>query len=189
MILTDLENTPEAWSRRALENADPWTAVGWTYDGQMDRFDAVLDELDPQPGDHLLDYGCGTGRLSEFLHPGVSYIGYDTAPGMVERARREHPEGRFQDWVPLRDFDLVACIGVFNLPDRWSKEMTWYMLRRLWARTSRRLVASLYAGGDESCLAYSLDECERFARSENYYGSAYQWRHNDILIVLERGQT
>lgn len=188
MILSSLENTPEAWSRRAAENPDPWTAVGWTFDGQLDRFDAVLDELDPQPGDRLLDYGCGTGRLTEFLHPGVDYIGYDTSPGMVDRARRDHPDRRFQDWLPVSgDFDLVAAIGPFNLPDRWSKEMTWYMLRRLWARTARKLCVSLYAGTDPGCLTYSLDECQRFAQAETYYARAERWRHNDILIVLERG--
>ncbi|HET6917177.1 MAG TPA: methyltransferase domain-containing protein [Acidimicrobiales bacterium] len=161
--------------------------MGWTHDGQLDRFDAVLDELDPQPGDRLLDYGCGTGRLTEFLSPGVNYVGYDTAPGMVDRAHRDHPDRRFQDWLPATgDFDLVCAIGPFNLPDRWSKEMTWYMLRRLWARTTRRLVASLYAGTDEGCLVYTLDECERFAHAETFYGRAFQWRCNDILIVLER---
>lgn len=185
MILTNTENTPEAWSARA-ELPEPWTACGWTYDGQMDRLEAALDELDPQPRDVLLDWGCGTGALTSLLHPNVSYIGYDSAPGMVARAKRDHPGWRFQTWEPRGAFDLVACIGPFNLPQRWSKEMTWYTLRRLFERTGVRLVASLYAGSDESCLSYTLRECDRFAKGQGFRSWADKWRHNDILVVLER---
>lgn len=183
MILTSTENTPEAWSARA-EHPEPWTACGWTYDGQQDRLDAVLDELEPQPGDTLLDWGCGTGALADLVAPRVDYIGFDSAVGMVERARREHPGRRFQTWEPRGEFDLVACIGPFNLPDRWSKQHTWHQLRLLWERTGRMLVASLYAGQDPACLSYTLAECERFARGMSYYSRAVQWRHNDILVVL-----
>jgi len=154
----------------------------------MDRFDAVLDELEPQPSDRLLDWGCGVGSLTDHLSPGVTYVGFDWSDGMISRARRDHPGFRFQTWEPLGEFDLVACVGPFNLPQGWSKEMTWYMLRRLFKRTSHKLVASLYAGADESCLRYSLAECEQFARGESFYSRAVQWRHNDVLVVLERRQ-
>lgn len=185
-ILTDPANTPEAWSARAAENVEPWWACGWSFDGQMDRFDAVLNELDPQPHERFLDWGCGTGQLTEFLGPRVDYVGFDWAAGMIERAKREHPGFRFQTWEPRGEFDLVACIGPFNLPG--SKESTWHMLRRLFERTNRKLVASLYAGEDESCIRYSLQECERFAGGQSYYSRAVQWRHNDILVVLERSR-
>ena len=183
MVLTSTENTPEEWSARA-EHPEPWTACGWTYDGQQDRLDAALDELDPQPGDRLLDWGCGTGELSALVAAGVGYVGFDSALGMVERARRDHPNRRFQQWEPQGEFDLVACVGPFNLPGHWSKEATWHTLRRLWERTRRMLVASLYAGADPSCLSYTLEECERFAHAQSYYSRAHQWRHNDILVVL-----
>ena len=185
MILTSTENTPTAWSERAA-TPEPWSACGWTFDGQADRFDAVLDELDPQPGDRLLDWGCGTGGLSDLVAPGVNYTGFDSAMGMVERARRDHPGRRFQDWEPRGDFDLVAAVGPFNLPDHWSKEMTWYTLRRLFDRTDRRLVASLYAGSDPSCLSYTLEESDRFDKGQGFRAFADKWRHNDILVVLER---
>ena len=185
MILTDTENTPEAWSGRAAI-PEPWTACGWTFDGQLDRLEAVLDELDPQPGERLLDWGCGTGELAVLLHPDVAYTGFDSAPGMVERAIHDHPGRRFQTWEPFGEFDLVACIGPFNLPGHWSKQMTWCILRRLFDRTERRLVASLYAGSDPTCLSYTLEECDRFAKGQGFRSWADKWRHNDILVVLER---
>lgn len=185
MILTSSDNSPEEWSERA-GHPEPWTACGWTYDGQQDRLDAAVDELDPQPGDTLLDWGCGTGALSALVASGVRYVGFDSAVGMVERARRDHPGRRFQSWEPRGNFDLVACVGPFNLPGHWSKQMTFYTLRRLFDRTERRLVASLYAGSDPACLSYSLDECDRFAKGQGYRAWADKWRHNDILVVLER---
>lgn len=187
MILTNTENTPEAWSERAA-HPEPWTACGWTQDGQQDRLEAVLDELDPQPGDRLLDWGCGTGQLSALVAPTVRYVGFDSAVGMVERARRDHPGRSFQHWEPRGEFDLVACVGPFNLPaPTWSgKDLTWYTLRRLFDRTKHRLVASLYSGRDESCLSYTLEECDRFAKGQGFRAWADKWRHNDILVVLER---
>lgn len=185
MVLSSTENTPEAWDERAAA-PEPWTACGWTVDGQMDRFEAVLDELEPQPGDRLLDWGCGTGGLSDQIADGVAYIGFDSSPGMVRRAIRDHPGRRFQDWEPFGDFTLVACVGPFNLPGHWSKEMTWYTLRSLFDRTERKLVASLYSGSDESCLSYSIEECDRFAKGQGFRAFADKWRHNDILVVLER---
>ena len=185
MILTNTENSPEAWSERA-ETPESWTACGWTLDGQADRFDAILDELDPQPGESLLDWGCGTGGLSDLVAPGVRYVGFDSAMGMVRRAERDHPGRRFQSWEPRGEFDLVACVGPFNLPGHWDKQMTWYTLRRLFERTHRKLVASLYAGSDPSCISYTLEECDRFAKGQGFRAFADKWRHNDILVVLER---
>lgn len=187
MILANTENTPEVWSERA-ETPEPWTACGWTRDGQMDRLEAVLDQLEPQPGDSLLDWGCGTGALTDLLAPNIAYTGFDSAPGMVQRALRDHPGRRFQTWEPRGEFDLVACVGPFNLPAAsWTgKDLTWYTLRRLFERTERKLVASLYAGSDPRCLSYTVEECDRFAKGQGFRAFADKWRHNDILVVLER---
>jgi trans-aconitate methyltransferase len=151
-----------------------------------ERHDEIIDALKPQPGESLLDWGCGPGELVLALPEGVRYTGYDFSPRMVDRARFAYPDHRFQAWEPSGDFDLVACVGPFNLPDHWSKSLTWQVLRHLWEKTNRALAASLYAGDDPSCLTYSVDECERFAKAETYYATVRQWRSNDILILLER---
>ena len=42
-----------------------------------------------EPGDTVLDFACGDGRLAEFLLPhGLAYLGVDASPAMVEAARR-----------------------------------------------------------------------------------------------------
>jgi SAM-dependent methyltransferase len=50
--------------------------------------DAVLQLLAPQPGELILDVGCGDGALTERISAaGANVIGLDSSPEMVEAAR------------------------------------------------------------------------------------------------------
>jgi glycine cleavage system H lipoate-binding protein len=49
---------------------------------------AALDLLDPQPGERILDVGCGDGALSlKIIERGAEVVGVDNSPEMVEAAR------------------------------------------------------------------------------------------------------
>jgi SAM-dependent methyltransferase len=81
-------------------------------------------------GAAVLDYGCGSGRWAEFLRAyGCLYTGVDLSAGMLEIARREHPDIEFRKTnglaVPYgsRSFDLVWSVAVVhhNPPDRQEK--------------------------------------------------------------------
>ncbi|PSJ37999.1 class I SAM-dependent methyltransferase [Allosphingosinicella deserti] len=49
---------------------------------------AALDLLAPQPGELILDLGCGDGTLTQKIHAaGAAVIGLDASPEMVEAAR------------------------------------------------------------------------------------------------------
>lgn len=184
-----LGNTPHGWSEQATAAATSWEAAGWSRSGQSERFHVILDAVAARPGESLLDYGCGTGAFSALLDPAVEYTGYDWSEGMVARAKRDHPGRRFQTWQPTTPFDVVVAIGPFNLPNRWSKQRTWQALRGLWDRAGRALAVSLYAGDDERCLIYTVEECERFAFGESFYARVDRWRRNDILILLEKSRS
>ena len=182
-------NTPEAWTLRAETLEEPWAACGWSRDGQRERFEAILWALDPNPGESLLDWGCGTGDLSELLADGVYYVGFDSATGMIERASAEHSADNrlFLRDVPSRLFDLVACIGPFNLPDHWSKQRTWHTMRHLWDTTRcRTLAVSLYAGDDGQCLQYTEVEARVCGRQLGYDVTIERTRANDLLLVARR---
>ncbi len=159
----------------------------WSPEGQKARFESVLQALDPQPGEKLLDYGCGTGAFSTYIPQQSFYLGYDWSVGMVERAKRDHSEEifSFDHAVAEIDYDYIACIGPFNLPDNWSKEETWTTLTQLWSHTDRALAVCLYSGNDPMCLAYDEEEAWDFG---DELGGALVTRHlpNDLLLVVKR---
>jgi SAM-dependent methyltransferase len=72
-------------------------------------------------GARVLDYGCGTGRLSEWLvEHGADVEGVDVTPEMVDVARSMVPDARFQvidgTTLPFGDdaFDLVVTAYVLQ---------------------------------------------------------------------------
>lgn len=186
MILLEIENTPAAWSLRALTHEDPWSACGWSEEGMFVRHEAVVAALDPKPEETLLDWGCGTGELVGLLPRSVLYTGFDSAHGMVRRARATRPFANFVTREPTGIFDLVACIGPFNLPGDWSKQRTWHTIRHLWdTKQPRALAVALYAGEDRNCLIYKKPEILRCARDLGVKHDVCRLR-NDYLLVVRR---
>lgn len=57
----------------------------------------MLKLLDPQPGERIVDLGCGTGPLTvEIAKSGANVIGLDLSAEMIEHARKNFPELRFE---------------------------------------------------------------------------------------------
>ena len=60
------------------------------------RFEAVMAALDAQPGDDVLEVGCGSGYYTrELVRLGVRITATDLSPAYVEQARRLAPEAEF----------------------------------------------------------------------------------------------
>ncbi|MGA7986602.1 MAG: class I SAM-dependent methyltransferase [Burkholderiales bacterium] len=74
-----------------------------------------------EPGQRVLDIGCGTGDILEFLPP-VRYVGYDVSQSYIERARRRFGDrGEFHcravdDDLPLPEggYELVIAHGLLH---------------------------------------------------------------------------
>jgi SAM-dependent methyltransferase len=94
----------------------------------------------------ILDFGCGTGYLLDFMQKEYAfngeYVGYDIARGMVTEAAAKHPNGRFErrdimtSGIP-EDFDVVVATGTFNnaTGDNWMwmtacLEILWHHTRK-----------------------------------------------------------
>lgn len=81
-------------------------------------------ELFDKPGGTVLDVGCGPGVIvDELLARGCMYFGIDSAPGMVEQARKHFGSRASvhlsvasgeQTGFPDRWFDAVVCMGVLD---------------------------------------------------------------------------
>lgn len=56
----------------------------------------VVSLLRPQPGENILDLGCGTGDLTnEIAHHGAFVVGIDRSESMIKQAREKYPNLRF----------------------------------------------------------------------------------------------
>lgn len=73
----------------------------------------VIQLLAPQPGERILDVGCGTGQLTRAIaDTGASVVGVDRSPEMIADARRNYSDLQFEvadaAALPYReDFDAV----------------------------------------------------------------------------------
>lgn len=82
----------------------------------VDAFIAAVQAGD-QTGP-VLDAGCGTGRMSRYLADrGCTVHGIDLSPGMVDMARRDHPD---------LDFEVGSLTGLPFPDGTFAGVMLWY---------------------------------------------------------------
>ncbi|MEH2382236.1 MAG: methyltransferase domain-containing protein [Nostoc sp.] len=93
-------------------------AFVWQYGEDLLKF------LNPQPGESILDLGCGTGQLTEKIaQAGAEVMGVDHASTMIEKARQNYPHIRF-DVADATNFQVDKLLdAVFsNAVLHWVKE-------------------------------------------------------------------
>jgi trans-aconitate methyltransferase len=101
--------------------------------------DSLLDLLDPQPGERILDLGCGTGELAATIaERGATVIGLDADARMIERARTRFPAIEFVQGDG-HDFSLGEFDAVFS-----NAALHWLTRPRAVTNSVR---AALRAGG------------------------------------------
>ncbi|HWH57205.1 MAG TPA: class I SAM-dependent methyltransferase [Terriglobales bacterium] len=81
----------------------------------------VLELLNPQPGERILDLGCGDGALTEKLvAAGAEVVGVDGSADMVSASRERGLDARVMDAYDLtfsNEFDAVFS----NAALHWMK--------------------------------------------------------------------
>jgi trans-aconitate methyltransferase len=99
-----MPETPNEW-----DGGDYDATCEFVHDAASD----LVDVLDPQPGERVLDLGCGTGHLTDAIRErGVTAIGIDSADSMIAEAREQYPDCEFvhadaRHYEPERAFDAV----------------------------------------------------------------------------------
>ncbi len=113
--------------------------------------EGLIDLLDPQPGERILDLGCGPGQLTHRISErGAEVVGLDASPEMIGQARQNYPQLQFvlQDAARLsfeHEFDAVFSNAALHwMPD--ASGVAQAVARAL--RTGGRFVAELGGKGN-----------------------------------------
>lgn len=108
----------------------------------------ILAEIGDLRTAKILDFGCGTGHLLDFLRRRIrysgEYVGYDLSSDMIALATRKFPDARFEtrdvlDSGLAEDFDYVLISGVFHILVENSWDLLTETLRCLFTRTRRAI--------------------------------------------------
>lgn len=107
--------------------------------------DRLIDELAPQPGAHVLEIGCGTGRnliAAARFWPGAHFYGIDISEEMLKTARASIARAGLSQRIRVAqgdatDFDPKI---LFRIPsfDRIIQSYTLSMIPDWQARSARR---------------------------------------------------
>src|SRR5213593_2072061 len=104
----------------------------------------LIDQAQLQPGQRILEIGCGTGNLTilvKTLYPAVEIVGLDPDPKALDRARRKADRQRvsvqldrgFSDELhyPDESYDRVLSAFMFHHLKRDEKEQSLHEIRRV----------------------------------------------------------
>lgn len=112
---TDRDSETDSWSPDLYEDKHSFV---WKLATPL------IQLLAPQPGDRILDVGCGTGGLTaQIAESSGEVVGLDNSPSMIAEARRQHPHIEFLV-ADAHDFQLDGHFdGVFsNAALHWIKD-------------------------------------------------------------------
>ena len=172
----------------AQKGYDLWSD---TYDDTPNPIVAMdarhtLGLLSPQQGERILDAGCGTGRhLKLLMDAGAKTIGLDFSQGMLEVARRNHPEALLvradlQQSLPFSSgrFDALLCALI---GEHLGELRVVFREMRGVLKQAGRLVFSVY----HPELAASGKEANFMRDGVEYRLGAYRHTVADYQSILE----
>ncbi|TDD55060.1 class I SAM-dependent methyltransferase [Kribbella antibiotica] len=108
-ISTSYDTVAVSYAERVVDGPE------WEIEG----FDLVTALADDRP---ILDVGCGPGRTTGLLSERGPVVGLDLSPGMIEVARRDHPELDFR----------VGSMTALEFPDEsFGGVVTWWSIIHL----------------------------------------------------------
>jgi ubiquinone/menaquinone biosynthesis C-methylase UbiE len=125
--MMQIHHDPQSWKDIEREG---WHQNAPGYDQRAGRMTSIivgrlLDAVAAQPGMRLLDVCCGPGYAAGGAAArGLTAVGIDIAPAMVEEARRLFPAAEFHEGdAEALDFDdaafdaVICAFGLLHLPN------------------------------------------------------------------------
>ncbi|RIX27324.1 class I SAM-dependent methyltransferase [Sphingomonas edaphi] len=120
---------------------------------------AALGLLDPQPGEHILDVGCGDGTLTlKIKQMGADVVGIDNSLSMVAAAKAKGLDARLMDAAELKfaeAFDAAFSNATLHwvLDKERAARAIWFALKH-----GGRFAGEMGGAGNLAKLRQALDE-------------------------------
>ena len=171
---------------------DVWqSAVG--APGSKRRF--VAEHVRPQAGERVLDIGCGTGALLEYMPTGVSYVGVDVDQGYIDAARARFGDrgafvcADFTTFDPQEPFDVAIAYGVFHHLDDAQAPAGFDVATRALAPGRRLVIAEPCRTREQGAFERFLMRHDRgkFIRTEDEYARLARTAFPEVTTRLAAG--
>jgi SAM-dependent methyltransferase len=120
---------------------------------------AALELLDPQPGEHILDVGCGDGTLTlKIKEMGADVVGIDNSLSMIGSARAKGLDARLMDAAQLKfaeAFDAAFSNATLHwvLDKERAARAIWFALK-----AGGRFAGEMGGDGNLAKLREALDD-------------------------------
>jgi cyclopropane-fatty-acyl-phospholipid synthase len=145
------------------------TADDTLEEGQLRKIHALLDRLDLEPGQRLLEIGCGWGTLAiEAARRGVSVVGLTLSSEQKAWAERKIVDAGLADSIEIRLADYRDTAEEFDAVA--SVEMVEAVGRRWWGAYLDCIARNLKPGGRAALQFISIDHClfDHYAQSADF---------------------
>lgn len=145
----DLKQLERHYAELLRQAGDTPQAVQWRDQASQERRFEILTQIGLPKDATILDFGCGTGHLLEYLQRerqfAGQYTGYDVTQEMIAAAQKKFPGVRFKQCDIFSEgvegeFDYIFISGVFNNAITDNEKFLRDTLSLLFPRT-RRLLA------------------------------------------------
>ena len=160
----------------------------------MDPSSQLIELLQPQPGERILDLGCGIGGLSARIsESGAAVTGLDRLGFLLEQARFKFPgiefvESDFFDYTPPAPFEAVFAHAVLDWiqpPDRALKRIFQILV------PGGRLAAALGGANEtarqlEAYYAPKLKDYAKLLKKAGFAVETCETRGQDLFVLARR---
>jgi len=148
--------------------------------------EALIDLLDPQPGERVLDLGCGAGQLTaKIAERGAEAVGIDSSPAMIAQARANFPalDFRIADATSFdvgESFDAVFSNAVLH----WVHDAA-AAIERVWRalKPGGRFVAEMGGKGNTNRIVTAAGVNPWFYPSVAEYASLLEQRGFEVRLM------
>jgi SAM-dependent methyltransferase len=163
-----LKETKRHYNKKIIKYGPCYKGVDWgTDEGQKIRFEIICKKVNIKKITSIIDYGCGYGKLLEFIikkgFRGL-YQGYDISQEMIKQAQniyKKNLKNSFFTWkyLDLKPAEYCIASGVFNIKlmineEDWLKYIT-YNLKKIDKICSKGFIFNMFEDNLKENKIYS----------------------------------